>query len=81
MLLSAKDNHIQYDSVGYTIYNNITISSFEKGWGKQINRICNSTSSIYGDTYIKQCKEKLKELFKIGTQNSLKEINAAMMRT
>ena len=80
VLFSAKDNPILDDSVAYAIDDNI-VSSFENGWGRRINRIGTSTSSIYGDTYIEPYKEKLKQLFEIGAQNSSKKMNAVMMRT
>ena len=43
VLSSAKNNPILDNSVGYTTDNNI-VSSFEKGWGRQINRIGTSTT-------------------------------------
>ena len=79
ILSSTKDNPILDDSVGYNIYNNI-VSTFDKRWGRRINRICTSTSSIYGETYIEPYKEKLKEMFQVDAQNSSKKMNAAMMR-
>ena len=79
VLSSTKDNPILDDSVGYNIDNNI-VSTFDKGWGRRINRIGTSTSSLYGDTYIEPYKEKLKEMFQVGARNSSKKMNAAMMR-
>ena len=78
VLSTAKDNPILDDSVGYNIDNNV-VSSFDKGWGRQVNRMGNSTCSIYGETYIEPYKDKLKELFEVGVQNLLRKMNAAMM--
>ena len=50
VLSSTKDNPMLNASVGYDIDNNV-VSSFEKGWGRRVNRIDTSTSSIYGETY------------------------------
>ena len=69
VLSSAKDNPILDDSVGYNIDKNV-VSSLEKGWGRRVNRIGFSTSSIYGETYIEPYKDKLKEFFEVGVQNS-----------
>ena len=79
VLSSAKDNPILDDSVGYNIDSNV-VSSFNKGWGIQVNRIGTSTSSMYGETYIEPYKDKLKELFEVGLQNLSRKMNAAMMR-
>ena len=79
VLSSAIDNPILDDSVGYNIDNNV-VSSFDKGWGRRANRIGTSTSSMYGETYIEPYKDKLKELFEVGVQNSSRKMNAAMMR-
>ena len=80
VLSSSKDNPMLDDSVGYNIDNNV-VSSFDKGWGRRVNKIGSSTSSIYGETYIDPYKDKLKELFEVGVQNSSRKMNAAMMRS
>ena len=69
MLSFVKDKPILDDIVGYSI-DNIFVSSFKKGWGRQVNRM---------GTYIRTYKEKPKELFEIGVQNLLKKTNAAMV--
>ena len=49
VLLSAKDNPVLDDSVGYCIDNSV-LSSFDQGWGRIMNKIGTSNKTLYGDT-------------------------------
>ena len=62
VLSTVKNNTILDDSAGYTPIDNNIVSSFEKRWGRQINGIDTSTSSLYGDTHIEPYKERIKHL-------------------
>ena len=79
VLSTAKDYPILDDSVGYTPIDNNIVSSFEKGWGRQINGIYTSTGSLYGDTHYEPYKDMMKHLFEIGPKKSLKKMNATTM--
>ena len=51
--------------------------NFEQDWGRRINA---SDSTLYGDAYIANYKEKLFDFYEQGRNNSSKKMNAAMMR-
>jgi len=78
VLSSTKDNPILDHSSSFNL-DDETLSKFNEGWGRRANSK-NESSSIYGQTYIEEYKEKLGEFFQQGNKDSSQKMNAAMMR-